>query len=351
MARAFGFKLSAVLLLCLLHSSMPYKAWSPEGFAEPYRFSLTRWEVDSFLSAVWHRLTSRPSPGDVRLVRAYFSGDRRVSRHRVEAILSRQIEDLLKKEGLSFPPVLFRLAEPPHILIISPRHKIELKRTILLRQKMDVKEMEALEAKVSRLGLSALVERLGGVAAYPSMVGSWALQDTITTVAHEWLHHYFFFHPLGRAYGKNPDMTTINETAADLGSKEIADLVLRKYYNMRREERKTPRDIYFNRKMRYIRLRVEELLGEGKIEEAEEFMEQQRRELVRHGYNIRKLNQAYFAFHGTYAEAPQAISPIGEELKALRRKSPSLGAFLRTVAGISSYEELKRLLDIDPGRG
>lgn len=343
-------KLSVLLLFLFLGASMPYRAWSPDGFAEPYRFSLARWEVTSFISALWHRLTLRVSPQEVQEVRDYFSGRRRISLRRVEVILAKQIESVLRKEGLSFPPVFFRISSPPHVLIISPRHKIELKQTILLRQKMSVREMEVLEARVSRLGVSALVEPLGGVATYPSMIGRWGLQDTIAIIAHEWLHHYFFFHPLGRAYNKNPDMTTINETAAELASKEIADRVLMTFYGERWRERKTPRDIYFERKMRYIRLTVEELLKRGKIEEAERFMEEQRLELVRRGYNIRKLNQAYFAFHGTYAESPQAISPIAEELKLLRRKSPSLGAFIRTVAGLSSYEQLRKLLDVDSGR-
>jgi hypothetical protein len=39
----------------------------------------------------------------------------------------------------------------------------------------------------------------------------------------------------------------------------------------------------------------------GKVELAEEFMEERRQFFWKKGYHIRKLNQAYFAFHGAYA--------------------------------------------------
>ncbi|MFC1916656.1 hypothetical protein ACFLX1_00775 [Chloroflexota bacterium] len=42
-------------------------------------------------------------------------------------------------------------------------------------------------------------------------------------------------------------------------------------------------------------------------------MEQKRQYLAEMSYHIRKLNQAYFAFHGTYADKPAFISPIGHE--------------------------------------
>ncbi len=54
-----------------------------------------------------------------------------------------------------------------------------------------------------------------------------------------------------------------------------------------------------------------------------------------------KLNQAYFAFHGAYADRPTSISPIGRELKELRRQSASLRDFLNTVAAITSRQDLR----------
>jgi len=77
------------------------------------------------------------------------------------------------------------------------------------------------------------------------------------------------------------------------------------------------------------------------IEQAEEFMEQKRQYLASMGHYIRKLNQAYFAFHGTYADRPAFISPIGLELKELRSQSASLKDFLNTVAAMTSRQELR----------
>ncbi len=70
-------------------------------------------------------------------------------------------------------------------------------------------------------------------------------------------------------------------------------------------------------------------------------MEQKRQYLASMGHYIRKLNQAYFAYHGAYADRPTSIDPIGFELKELRSQSASLKDFLDTVAGITSRQELR----------
>ena len=63
--------------------------------------------------------------------------------------------------------------------------------------------------------------------------------------------------------------------------------------------------------MRALRQQVQDLLAAGKVDEAEALMEQKREEFATHGYFIRKLNQAYFAFYGFYATGPGSIDPIG----------------------------------------
>jgi len=76
-------------------------------------------------------------------------------------------------------------------------------------------------------------------------------------------------------------------------------------------------------------------------------MEAKRRELVDAGYTIRKLNQAYFAFTNLYAGesgSPAAVNPIGPKVDLLRRQSASLGEFLERVGGVTSVEDLDRLL-------
>jgi len=86
------------------------------------------------------------------------------------------------------------------------------------------------------------------------------------------------------------------------------------------------------------------MLAQGDVEGAEEYMEERRQFLVSQGYYIRKLNQAYFAFYGSYATSPTSVDPIGEALQRLRRESASLKEFVDTVAGMSSQEELWRIL-------
>jgi hypothetical protein len=73
-------------------------------------------------------------------------------------------------------------------------------------------------------------------------------------------------------------------------------------------------------------------------------MEETRQFLAENGFYIRKINQAYFAFNGLYADTPASSDPIGEKMTTLRDLSPSVGEFVRTVSGITSAEDLDRLL-------
>lgn len=336
------------LFILLSSSALPFKPDSIYGLTQPFLFSLARWQIISLLAegkekieGLW--ITQIPEAEEIKLVKEYFSGDKRIRRERIEVILTKQVWRVLKEEGLSFPPLMFRLDASPHLLIISPRHKIELKKTIYLKQYLPLSKWEELEKGVEeRLGVSALVTGLGGIATYPSLVSPSNVKCALQTIAHEWFHHYFSFYPLGRNYGKDYEMRTINETAADLAAEEVVSRILPLYGI--KWERGLEDDPEFRKEMRKIRLTVEEYLGRGEIERAEKFMEESRRKLAEKGYYIRRLNQAYFAFYEAYADSPASISPIGEELKALRRRTASLGEFVRTVAKISSYEQLKRLL-------
>jgi len=329
------------ILFLFLTSSAPYPANSFYGLAQPYMFSLARWEVGS-LARKAADLVRRP-PQDIGLVEAYFAGAGG-EESKVEAILEAQLRQVLQEEGINpFPPPLADLDSPPHLLVVSPRERIELIRSITLRQKMEPQEMEALEAGIKALGYSGLVEGLGGLATYPSFImRGTGLENTVETMAHEWLHHYFFFRPLGQAYGRSYEMTTINETAADIGGKELAARTLRLYGRELTLEKGEPSQL--DRRLREIRLMVDDLLARGEVDQAEAYMEEETQALAGEGYNIRKLNQAYFAFHGTYADAPASTSPIGDELRLLRQRSSSLGEFLRRVSSIRSYEELKALI-------
>ena len=101
----------------------------------------------------------------------------------------------------------------------------------------------------------------------------------------------------------------------------------------------------FNEEMRKTRLKADALLEEGEIEKAENYLEKQRQIFVNNGYSIRKLNQAFFAFHGTYSDSPTSISPINDQLLHIRKGSSSLGDFIRKIEVISDHKQLLELLE------
>ena len=72
-------------------------------------------------------------------------------------------------------------------------------------------------------------------------------------------------------------------------------------------------------------------------------MERERQDLVARGYRIRRLNQAYFAFYGNYAEGPQRSTEIPDRLAQLRGQSVSLGDFLGRVGEVASLADLRAL--------
>ena len=281
----------------------------------------------------------------------------------VERILGKQIKEILAQQGIfnpilksrvNFPPLIFKMEKPPRLLVVSPRERIESIRRIPLQPGVNLEEMEAIEAEVDKLGVSSLVVELGGFAAYPSLVTNDAsLQFVIDTVTEEWLHQYLAFTPLGIRYlldvagvSRNYEIATINETLAGIVSKEIGAIVCGEYYAECESQQKpvAKPEFDFTREMREIRRAVDQYLARGEIEQAEEFMEQKRQYLASKGYYIRKLNQAYFAFYGTYADSPTSISPIGVEMKELRHQSASLKDFIDTVAVMTSRQDLKAAL-------
>jgi hypothetical protein len=173
-------------------------------------------------------------------------------------------------------------------------------------------------------------------------------EEVLETVAHEWLHQYLFFHPLGSHYFDNATLRTLNETVANIGGRQIAELVQQRFplpqSSLAADGAGEKPRIDFKAEMHELRLEVDRLLSEGKVGEAEALMEEKRRFLAENGFYIRKINQAYFAFNGLYGDTPTSSSLIGPKMLALQRLSPSLGDFIRSVAEITSEEELDRLL-------
>jgi hypothetical protein len=284
----------------------------------------------------------------------------------VEAVLEERVSRVVEEAGLEssfpffpgarwlFPPVDFEFAAPPNVLAISPRDRIYLQSTRLLKSDLTLEEIEKVEAYWEAKGVSALVVGIGAVATYPSAVPPESdYADLLVTVAHEWMHQYLFFRPLGSRYFSSPTLATINETVADIAGQELGALVEERYPLPASPPAAQPgagaaptpdTGIDFTQVMRELRLEVDRLLAEGKVTEAESLMEDRRQFLADHGYYIRRINQAYFAFHGLYADTPASSSPIGPKLQELRRRSASLGDFIHTAARITSEADLDRLL-------
>ena len=101
----------------------------------------------------------------------------------------------------------------------------------------------------------------------------------------------------------------------------------------------------FTREMRETRRTVEELLAEGKVVEAEKYMNERWWDFRLAGYGVRKLNQAYLAFRGRYAEGPASVSPIGDQVNEMRDYHTDVGSFIKTVAKLSNYQEFLDALE------
>jgi hypothetical protein len=273
-----------------------------------------------------------------------------------EAIVQRQVAARLVEEGLgvgglTWPPVHMTMSPTPYLLIVSPRDRIAQVNYAALLPGLATEVKEQLESAVlAELNLSALVVPIGGLGTYPAMITETSDIEWLARVtAHEWTHHWLTFRPLGIRYLASPEMRIINETVASLVDREIGPAVIDRYYP--EPAAVAPgapggdgEPIFdYNAELAETRQEVERLLALGDIESAEAYMEQRRQVFVSHGYAIRKMNQAFFAFYGGYAAEPGGAageSPIGHMLRELRAASPSLRAFLNVVAGITSYDDL-----------
>ena len=279
----------------------------------------------------------------------------------VEETVESEISAILVEEGFSsrigviFPPVDTVFAASPGALIISPRDRISQIDSTLLNPGIPGNVRNELEELIFwEDGVSALVVSTGGVATYPSVVSATGtLHDALVISAHEWLHHWFFFQPLGQHFWDNGDMATLNETAASIGGELIGDRaftamtgVIVDRGNESGSKPPDPEAFDFNAAMRETRLEAEALLAEGKIEEAESYMEERRQFIDDNGIFIRKINQAFFAFHGSYATGAASLSPIGDLLEELRDGSDSVEEFLKTVAEFGEVDDLPEYLGV-----
>lgn len=290
-----------------------------------------------------------------------------------EAILQEQVTQVLVEQGLTaagqpLPNVWYHSTPLPMALIVSPRDRIEQTANISVNTDLTVDEQVNLEDDVSKgLNVSSLVVQIGGVGVYPTMVArttnvNWLL----STIAHEWIHNYLTLRPLGLLYSETPELRTMNETTASIAGDEIGAIVIEKFYPELKPaasfpnlslvslsfDRPDPETLVrppfdFRAQMHETRINADALLAAGKIEEAEAYMEARRQIFLQNGYLLRKINQAYFAFHGAYADVPGGAAgedPVGPAVRALRAQSASLKDFINTMAWMWSFEQLQETI-------
>ncbi|MDQ7024867.1 MAG: hypothetical protein Q9P44_04840 [Anaerolineae bacterium] len=288
-----------------------------------------------------------------------------------EAILEGQVANILAEEGFAFmgqvlPPMAMRFTRMPNLLVTSPRDAIRMEVSIAV-DPLSVDQRTTIEnALDAEHDVSSIIVPLGGIALYPAMINETAsIPFAIETFAHEWLHHYLYFHPLGVSYftgdGFAGEARIINETTADLFGKEIARLVLQRYYpeeplpqlptyqaNPTTTQADSSNGFDLAAEMHETRTTLDELLASVAVESAEIYLEERRQFFFDNGYRFRKLNQAFFAFYGGY-QAGGGVSgaggqdPTGSTILAIRSQTSSIHAFVATLQDVTSLDELLSL--------
>jgi len=283
-----------------------------------------------------------------------------------EGVLESQFSYIVKQTGISLggqpiPPVLFHGTPLPLALITSPRNVIREDDDISLIPDLTLDQQVALEDNVAHsLNVSSLVVPIGGIGMYPTMVEQTNDLNWLSeVVAHEWVHNFLTLRPLGVSYLKDPQLRIMNETTASIAGKEIGRAMLETFYpelvppppqtQTSPASPQEPPAFNFNKEMHLTRVAVDEMLAKGKIDEAEQYMEMRRRVFWDHGYkSLRKLNQAYFAFYGAYADQPEGAAgedPVGAAVRTLRAQSPTLADFLNRISWFSSFEQLQKAVE------
>ncbi|MEZ4493569.1 MAG: hypothetical protein R3C29_09705 [Dehalococcoidia bacterium] len=361
--------------------------WNPGRFGE-YRYSLTRWELDNLVGTVFTVLDVGPNPtgeeADLALQR-YFAlttriraeeespapdlalidtlvNERATYENDVERLVEGYVDEAVAKAGLreslplfdaikvTWPPVDFELVGPPRLLITSPRDRI-LRSDLLLRSDLSLAEVEAIETEAANDETSSLIVSIGGIATYPAIVRDNRSYDSLLdTAAHEWVHHYLAFYPLGRTWGSGGDSEPLNETTANIAGRALAEMIRAAHpveFPDEMDGRGPPGPevtVDFREVMQQLRLDVDALLEDGKVEEAEALMEERRRYLEANGIFIRKINQAYFAFYGTYADSPASSNPIGPKIEELWDLTGDLQVFLTLMRDVQNADDLDEVL-------
>lgn len=294
----------------------------------------------------------------------------------IEGILEDQVAHILIEQGFGgltglFPPMAMRFTAMPYLLATSPRETIRLEVSLALNRQL-VEARTSLEETIdANYGVRSLIVPLGGIALYPAIIAETAsIAWAVETFAHEWLHHYLLFYPLGLHYftsvdGFSGEARSINETTASYFGKELAGLVLARFYpdipppalptvmppTTPAPQGAPPPAFDVGAVMHETRVTTDALLAEGRTEEAEAYMEAQRVLMHNNGFHFRKINQAFFAFYGGYQAGGIAgiagADPIGEAVIRLRMDSPDLLTFIERVRGITRRAQLLEAVGMD----
>lgn len=300
--------------------------------AGPYLLDIPLWQLQNIFRWYGNNDNSQDSIGQV--------------------LLRSQIIDVLEEEEFAvIPDVRFRLESPPDLLVISPRDRIEYLDRVLVKPGMNVGKMEEIESGLEALGFSALVVRLGGIGvAYPSIVSpEMGTNNIIKAVIEEWAHQFLAMKPLGFLYlldcigfKQDAEVIEMNETLAGIMTDEIGQRVIEKYYpsEVASIEKTDGSRFDFDKEMNETRRNVDIMLQAGEIDVAEQYMQERRNYFERNGYNIRRLNQAYFAFHGIYGKDPGAVSTIYDDMMSLRSSYKTLYGFVNDVSLMTGYARL-----------
>jgi hypothetical protein len=331
------------------------------------QFDFVHWELTTVANK-WLYVVGKPlrdDPSSEEALAAYFSiedresGQGRYLENVVESVIESRIHAVIREQRLSmpllfsrsytvWPPVDLELSGTPFVLVLSPRAEVRLLESRPLRLGLDYERLFELEdeAEARDSSLSALVVPTSGIATYPSIINNLgSYRSTVATGAHEWVHHYLAFYPLGRSFFSSGDARTINETVADIVGDELSDMVIARFGDLvTHVEPGTVLSIDRASRLRELRVDVDKLLKLGMIDDAERQMQDARDFLEDRGIFIRRINQAYFAWFGTYAARDDAIDPLGAQLRKIRELARSLERFLELIREVTTRGEVELLL-------
>jgi hypothetical protein len=343
----FVFLISCVSLIILLQARYQDNRWHLE------RFQAVQLTSSIIRVIKYDAIASELPEIELQQYLAKSSRSKKQIEGMVEIRLEQRIQQAIKDLNLGisiplieqpFPPVLLELAKPPKYMVLSPRDRVEHTSGYLLREDLKPEQLRQEDQKAEETGvISAYGAGISGIATFPSLVSEGLpYRQTIFTAAHEWVHHYLIFFPLGRTYFS--DGKVLNETVADLVAVDITKSVLEKYPELHSTNEITPLNKPDPTDLKTLRRDVDGLLADGRVLEAEKLMDNiQVRWCKKYQSCPRRINQAYLAWIGQYAYQPGSTDPVGDQMRDIRSITGSTEKFLRFVRHITSRQELSAL--------